>query len=230
MKSFAFALLPLLFTPAADAWSSSYNETFDDRFSQSQKSFLYTAIQKAYTGLFADGSVFKCVYKNASKEQVDTDSLVKIYGDAGRGLAGTLWSRQFGVFKAYVNSNTVLPDIHIGYFSDSETFAGGYANYGKVYTSQVSNGNVQWSGKFEVTINSAKLQGTQSMASWAGLIAHEMLHNLSNAHPNAKEVGLDQAYTRDLVINAAQSCVQAAADNYPNVHAPEMRCGGRIPQ
>ncbi len=228
MKAIKVMLLASLVTPMA--WPSTYNESFDERFNDSQKKFLYTAIQKAYTGLFADRQVFNCVYRNANREMVDTDSLVRIYGESGRSLAGTLWDRQFNVFSTFVAANNILPDIHIGYFSDADTFAGGYANYGKVYTSKASNGNFQWNGKFEITINSAKLQGSQSIASWAGLIAHEMLHNLSNAHPSPKDVGLEQAYTRNLVINSVQSCVQAAADGYPNVHAPEMRCGGRVPE
>ncbi len=228
MKLLSFVLFGVLFS--VSLWASSYNETFDDDFSDSQKQIIYTAIQKAYTGLFADRSVFNCVARNTRFEVVDTDSLVRIYGEPGRGLGGTLWDRQFNSFSQFVAADAALPDIHIGYFSDSETFAGGYANYGKVYTTVAANGNHVWRGKFEITLNSAKLQGEVSVASWAGLIAHEMLHNLGHAHPAASDVGLDAAYSRDYRINSVQSCVQAAAAGYPDYHATEMRCGGRVPQ
>jgi len=229
MKFFLIALSLCATSPVLLA--SDYNESFDDRFDNSQKQFLYSAIQKAYTGMFADRKVFDCVYQNAKFEQVDNEALLKFYTqELLDRTKGRMWQMQFGLFESFVKYNQDLPDIHIAYFNDAKTFASGYANLGKVNTAKTSDGKLRWYGKFEVTINAAQLQGEQSMASWAGLIAHEMLHNLSNAHPSPDAVGMEKAYTRDLVINALQSCVQAQAAGYPTQHAPEKRCGGRVPQ
>lgn len=220
----ALLVVPILLTTSAGA--SSYNETFDEDFSDAQEVFLYTAIQKAYTGLFADRRVYDCIYRVARTESLDPVKVSEIHGDAWL-RTGKMFQYQWGVFSAFVRSNANLPNIHIKYAYDDTTFAGGWANYGKVHTSvDKDTGNYRWHGTFEVAINTAKIGGPQSYENWAGLIAHEMLHNLMHAHPSAADVGQAAAYSSDFLINAAQSCVATYGRTYAN--PPVHRCGGRI--
>jgi len=216
--------LLLLGTQASLA--SEYKEFFEEAFTDDQETFFRSAIQVAYQRLFADREVFACIFKVAKFEPVDETTIKEFHGENWL-ASGKLFTAQRDVFFKMVQQNQRLPSISLLWSSDADSFAYGYAHYGKVRTEHLKDiDKLTWKGTFEVKLNVAKLDVNKDIDSWAGLIGHEMLHNLMHAHPNPKDVGLETAYSRDYLINAAQDCI-ASKGRIAGQFALNNRCGGR---
>ncbi len=216
-------LLTLLLTLPVHG-ASTYKESYPDEMPENVKTFFKEAVSKAYTRMFSDGGVLRCVDKNARMDYVDPKTVTEHHGKAFLD-AGILYKTQIRIFGAHVSNGAELPPIKVmqGY---KEGFAYAWAHYGLVHTTE-KEGRLFWHGGFEVTINSAKILDAASSDVWAGVMAHEMLHNMMHAHERAEDVGQDKAYAGDILINTMQNCVTDAADlrNYSGTY----RCGGRQP-
>lgn len=99
----------------------------------------------------------------------------------------------------------------------------GEAPLNKVVIKILSDGRARLSGEFSIKLNfyhlGARGDGSSS-AVWAGVIAHEMLHNLGHMHGKGD-------YRNSIQINALQQAVTNAAGGNQNIAAAShFRCGG----
>lgn len=216
------ALIVLIFS--AQSQASKYTVEWPDEKELGKgapRDFYKKAINKAYTRLFADDDVLKCIYKIAKTDFVDKETVIEHHGEDFY-KNGKLFKTQIENLKHHHNTGHDLPDIQITTgFEDS--FAWAWGKLGLVHTIQEEK-SWSWKGKFVVQLNRDKfLQGDTDV--WAGLIAHEMLHNMMHTHEDGRKVGLEKAYSSDILINAAQNCVVNASD--VRDHASTNRCGGR---
>ncbi len=204
--------------------ATTFKENFPEEFSAEMKKFFHEVNAKAYTRLFSDDKVAQCIAKNTRIDYVDPTTVTEHHGKEYL-AAGGLFKTQMTIFRQHIKNGADLPDINIklGY---KDGFAYAWAHYGLVWADEVP-GRMFWHGKFEVTINAAKLLENDSTDVWAGVMAHEMLHNLMHAHEDAAKVGQEKAYANDILINTAQNCIVNHQDvrNYAGTY----RCGGRQP-
>ncbi len=183
------------------------------------------ATEKAYSRLFASPEVSRCISQNTRIGYIDPPT---VEARNGREFfdAGKLFDEQIRVMRQHVTNKVGLPPITFTQVFDDKTFAYAWAHYGLVWTTAIP-GRVFWHGAFEMTINVAKiLDGDVDV--WAGIIAHEMLHNMMHAHQNPAEVGIEHAYRSEVLINTAQNCITRAVE--PRNYASAHRCGGREPK
>ena len=186
------------------------------------KKFFQEAVSKAYTRLFNDDGVIRCIEKNTRIDYVDPKSVTEHHGKPFLD-AGILFKTQLRIFRQHIVNGANLPPIKITQkYVDGKAWA--WAHYGLVHTSEVT-GRVFWHGAFDVALNIAKIVEGQSTDVWAGIIAHEMLHNMMHAHLNPATYGSEKAYAPDVLINTAQNCI-SAADDFRD-YASNYRCGGR---
>jgi hypothetical protein len=106
----------------------------------------------------------------------------------------------------------------------SDDFSWGRANLDLV-TLKFGPRAFELEGEFDIQLNFSKLGGGgaySSPAAWAGLIAHEMLHNLGHIHGEGE-------YGTSLQINALQQAVYEAGKGNERIAAARyFRCGGRV--
>lgn len=114
-----------------------------------------------------------------------------------------------------------LPLIHFSVYY-AEDFS-----YARAPLDVVRAGIGGFTGGFQIKINRYNLSRNRDVAVWGGVIAHEMLHNLSHIHPDPNRVGLKAAYSDDYVINAFQNCVSYQGNYRGSNIASTYRCGGR---
>jgi hypothetical protein len=136
----------------------------------------------------------------------------------GLGYEDVLW-----VQMANLDNYSRMPQVNIyGYYS--ETFDWGKANLDLVSV-KFSPAGFHVEGEFSISLNHYYLGGGglhSSPAAWAGLIVHEMLHNLGHMHGSGD-------YRTSLQINAMQQAVfEAGKGSESLVAARHFRCGGRV--
>jgi hypothetical protein len=136
----------------------------------------------------------------------------------GLGYKDVLWAQ-----VSNLGNTTTRPvvNIHPYYAND---FSWGKANYDLVSV-KFSPGRFVVEGEFDIYLNFSRLGGGgdhSSPAAWAGLICHEMLHNLGHMHGEGD-------YRTSLQINALQQAVfEAGKGSEHIVAARHFRCGGRV--
>ena len=137
---------------------------------------------------------------------------------SGLGYKDVLWAQ-----LAHLDQSSSPPVVNI-YPYHSNDFSWGKANYDLVSV-EFSRGRFTIHGEFKIYLNHSRLGGGgshSSPAAWAGLIAHEMLHNLGHMHGKGD-------YRSSLQINAVQQAVfQAGRGSERIVAARYFRCGGRV--
>lgn len=225
MPKFSWFVLAIVFLslPAQGAKVRFEAHFPKDTLSEVEKYFR-EATERAYTRLFADADVSRCISQNTTWGYVDNE-LVESHNGKEFLNAGKLFDEQIRVMRQHVNNEAELPPITFYQHFDEKIFAWAWAELGKAWTTADAR-KVYWHGGFEVTLNLAKVpEGNLDV--WAGIIAHEMLHNLMHSHEDPKTVGIEKAYRKEVLINTAQNCVVNAKDlrNYASTN----RCGGRRP-
>ena len=141
-------------------------------------------------------------------------NMYELLGERGCYLADGVWKRSnVGVTKGYeryellrwqlTNLRPTCPVIHVVPYSKRGTSEWGRASLGRVALVSTERGRrVRIEGEFEVKLNRdwvGRSGPGSSPDAWAGLIAHEMLHNLGHRHHD---------YSHRWQINAFQQCVK----------------------
>lgn len=107
------------------------------------------------------------------------------------------------------------------YYSDD--FDWGRANLNLVSISFDEVSTFRAKGEFDIELNLTRLgrEGLESSpAAWAGVISHELLHNLGHYHEKGE-------YRPDLQINAFQQVIFEHFSDQDLAAASTFRCGGR---
>lgn len=212
--------IPALVLVSIEAFPSAIS--YSDEFTSSELQIVRSAVKLAWQRIL-DPDVERCTRNVANWELLSRGFLNKIYGGSFNSRGLFLYSQL--AFLRRASRGGVFPNLKINAYS-SDDFSAGRADLDliKVFKDK-------YSGSFRIALNRNKFYGRGiSISGWAGVIAHELLHNLSHKHPDPGEVGLKVAYDDDYQINAYHNCVHSDGRYVGNNIAIVYRCGGRETQ
>lgn len=208
----------------AQAWAAFFNFTYrlhGDGWNDHNRRGIVEAAMNL-VGNMSEDAVLRRAYRltcenyhltSGTWERTNLNAL-----NGGLGRRDVLWAQ-----LAHFPRATPRPVVNVHpYASDGPDW--GRANLDLV-TVRFSPGRFVYEGEFNIQLNFRRLGGTgthSSPAHWAGVICHEMLHNLGHLH--------DEGDYRPIIqINALQQAVFEAARGSSSVNAAQYsRCGGRV--
>lgn len=203
---------------AADVPKMSYQ--LDDAFSPEQKVLLRRAVESVNVR-FAEAAVWANTMRNERKFLLKEDAILdaSIARNSGRNLL----YYQLTYLKAYG-----YPKLNVHAFSKAEDTLGFAYTADKVIlkfkTEDVKNfgkDTAEVSGEFKIHLNRYHIGRAGDYSAhefWAGVIAHEMLHNLGHSHPK-------DDYDEFLQIMSFQNAIRTNGTYKSGAKAPRFVCG-----
>ena len=168
----------------------------DTDFTMAERELLESALHILYRRLFkfpydlleggfkTAGVSIDADYWQRARDNIASDARL-----AQRHLVTQQFTRLIGHVFTHGNK---FPSIHIDAYLDAEDYAVARASVGVVLLSAGPDGLTAEPGLFRLRINRYYLLATsrpeyRDSAYWAGVIMHEMLHNLGHMHPEGSD-------------------------------------------